>query len=112
MSFIFAIGRIGYLKNKRKGTKTNSSGNPTLKSKNNNHRTNPNGDTSTTQTGSQTGSKSTKRRHSTVYTNWGRAKCPDYDDIATLYSGKFNVSVMVLMRKKILKTHMQKIQQI
>lgn len=77
-------GKIGFVKDKRKSDKTNASENPTSKSKNNKDRL----DTSATQAWSQTGSRATRRRQSSVYTCWGSAKCPEWEDVETLYSGK------------------------
>ncbi|XP_068699157.1 uncharacterized protein [Montipora foliosa] len=77
-------GKIGFVKDKRKSDKTNASENPTSKSKNNKDRL----DASATQAWSQTGSRATRRRQSSVYTCWGCAECPEWEDVETLYSGK------------------------
>lgn len=76
-------GKTGFLKEKRKGEKSDSTGNPTPKSKKK-----QNGATTPSQTSSQTGSRTTKRRQSTVYTYWGSGKCPNSDGVRTVYSGK------------------------
>lgn len=78
-----------FLKDKGKNDKTNSSGNPTSKLRTSARRRNQDDDTPTTQASGQTGSRTTKRKQHSVYTCWGRSKCPKREGITTLYSGKF-----------------------
>ena len=92
----FDTGRMGFLKEKSKGTRNNSTGNPTQKAKNNKDRSKPSSGSPTSQTSSQTGSRSTKRRQSTVYTYWGSEKCPTLDDVKTVYSGGFAKLLVVI----------------
>lgn len=81
-------GKMRFLNDKRKGDKTNSTGNPTSKLKTSERRSVQDDDKPTTQGWRQTGSKTTRRRQHSVYTCWGRSECPKWEGITTLYSGK------------------------
>ncbi|XP_078372862.1 uncharacterized protein LOC144656512 isoform X2 [Oculina patagonica] len=77
-------GKIGYLKNRQKEDRTNSTTQkPTQKPTRNRGAT-----TSNSQLSSQTSSRTTKRRQSTMYTYWGSSKCPTFPDVKTIYSGR------------------------
>lgn len=86
--YLSPIGKMRFLNDKRKGDKTNSTGNPTSKLKTSERRSVQDDDKPTTQGWRQTGSKATKRRQHSVYTCWGRSECPKWEGITTLYSGK------------------------
>ena len=87
--YLSPIGKMRFLKDKRKSDKTNSTGNPTSKLRTSERRSVQDDDTPTTKGRIQTGSRTTKRRQHSVYTCWGRSECPKWEGITTLYSGKF-----------------------